>query len=113
VFCGLCICLFVTAVSCAKTAEPIEMPFLIYDLRAVGTMYNMGFRIPIMYSEYLAFGQHSQPYSVGCSSDVAFHCQYCSNLFRVAVAGPVMEMCTNIYTCRFMSFRLFLDEFSE
>jgi len=29
-FCGLCVCVLcslVTAVSCAKTAEPIEMPF--------------------------------------------------------------------------------------
>jgi len=24
---GLCVCLLVTTVSCAKTAEPIEMPF--------------------------------------------------------------------------------------
>jgi len=31
VVCGLCVhlCMFVTTVSCAKTAEPIEMPFVV------------------------------------------------------------------------------------
>ena len=30
---------------------------------------------------YLACSQYYQPYLVGGTSDVAFYCQYCSNVF--------------------------------
>jgi len=45
----------------------------------------------VKYEEYPAFGQYPQPYLVGGSSDVAFHCQYCSNVFIVFCSVAAAE----------------------
>jgi len=38
VFCGLCVCLLVTTMSCAKTDEPIELPLRVWTRMNQGTM---------------------------------------------------------------------------
>jgi len=46
----------------------------------------------VKYRKYPACGRYSQPYSVGCSSDAAFRCQYCSNLLELATRSCVVVM---------------------
>ena len=48
-FRGLCVCVFVIAVSCAKTAEPIEMPFGLWNQSGQGAVFMEGgiFRLTV------------------------------------------------------------------
>jgi len=100
------VCLLVTRVGCAKTDEPIEMPFGIWT-RGVhwskepfirwGVWFpheTEHFRgtspSPLSYRECPACGRYSQPYSVGGSSDAAFRCQYGDNLLYVMLLKCVV-----------------------
>jgi len=84
------VCLLDTTIICAKTAEPTDMPF--------GGVDSAGRKKPCIRwgsgspRKGAILGRHfpadcneisgvSQSYSLGGSSDAAFHCQYCSNVF--------------------------------
>jgi len=51
---SICVCLLVTFVSHAKTAEPVEMPFGWITRWAQGTMYYMGIQISKGKGQFLA-----------------------------------------------------------
>jgi len=80
-----------------KTAEQIEVPFGIWTrvgpgkelcfrwglrwAQGKGQFWRAIFPSIVKYEEYLVCSGYSQPYSIGGSSDAAFHCQYCSSLY--------------------------------
>ena len=77
-FCGLCVCLLAPAVSCAKMAEPIEMPFGVWTRVVLKNHVLGGAQIPVgrgsfgdiyhptvNYGKYPACGRYSGPGSVG------------------------------------------------
>jgi len=74
------VCPWVTTVGCAKTAQPIEMPFGGCSPRK-GLFYWVALASPIVKCrEHPACGRYFQPYSIGIGSHAAVRCQYCSNL---------------------------------
>jgi len=86
---SVCQCLLATTVSWAKMAEMIKILFWVRTQvgprnQGEGTIFFGGGRDifwPIVkYWEYLACGQHCQPYLVGGSSNMVFCSCYCSNL---------------------------------
>ena len=98
-FCGPCV--LVTTVGPTKTDELIAMPYGAWtwlgpwncvlgwvwitplELVILGDFFR-----PIIKNRwYPACSRYSQPYLVGGSSNVAFHCQYCSNLLLQLCRG--------------------------
>jgi len=82
--------------SCAKTAEPTEMPFGMWTWIAPRNPVLAGGPDPPdrrgnfcghlpSDREVYRISDMSQSYSLGGSSVAAIHCQYCSNLFCLCV----------------------------
>jgi len=99
---SVCLCLLVTTVSPTKLAEPVEVSFGVRTPWDQGTTYLMGAQLPSVKREFRGShlpayctvqGKHS--YSVGGSSDAAFRCQYCSNLFTL---WPLQSICAALET---------------
>jgi len=77
------VCLLVTTMSCAKTDEPIEMPFVLWA--RVGLRNHVldpdpnrggGYeeRYLVEHREYPACGRYSKPYLICVGCDAAFRC---------------------------------------
>ena len=85
----LSVCLLVTTGSSTKAAEPLEVSIGVWtsmlgrnhvfrgDSNPARQRDNLGL-LPVCYEVQRIPGV-SQSYSIGGSSDAAFHCQYCSN----------------------------------
>jgi len=97
----VCVCLLVTTVSSANTAEPIEIPFGMWTHGSPRNRVLLGEQI--LQGKRLYRGTENirlniQSYSVGSSSDAAFRSQYygnllhlvCSHLRCIKCASPVI-----------------------